>query len=101
MFYVYCIECLEPNHFYVGQTENFEHRKISHQNGTGARFVRKHVFKNIHLITTAPTRDIAKQIESLLYKVLRRKGVVVGGFGRPNTVPIWTQKWRERHGMNN
>lgn len=75
-FWVYCIECILPGHFYVGQTGSIAHRINQHRNGCGARATAKYGVKNYMAICRCPTREMALRVESLLYRVLIKKGVL-------------------------
>jgi predicted GIY-YIG superfamily endonuclease len=79
---VYCIECVTPNHFYVGQSGNFKDRFRRHKKGTAHPFTAKHGVKNLLMQTVAPTRNIALYVEELLFQVLKSKGVTVGYYER-------------------
>lgn len=79
MFTVYEIECETPNHFYVGMSKNFEHRIEAHSNCDGARFTRRHGVKNWRALVMVETTTEAKRIETAWFRILKRRGYVVGG----------------------
>src|SRR5690349_9775956 len=35
-YYIYCIECINPSHFYIGQSRNIAERLRSHERGDAA-----------------------------------------------------------------
>ena len=79
-YFVYCIECNMPNHFYVGQTAYLEERIKKHFTNRGAVFTRKHGAKQWFLVTKTNSRHDALKLEVLLWQVLKHKGVIAGGY---------------------
>lgn len=79
-YFVYCIECIIPGYFYVGQTAFINKRIIQHKINKGAAFVKRYGFKQYFLVTKTKTRKEAINIEVLLWRVLKNKGVIAGGY---------------------
>lgn len=79
MFVVYRIECETPNHWYVGQSQNVNHRLERHKCKDGAEFTKRHGVKSWRLIAVAPTRPRAVQLETKEFRRLKALGLIVGG----------------------
>lgn len=78
MYTVYQIECVTPNHYYVGQTGDFWHRIDRHIRGQGAEWTRKHGVKLVSVIGEADNQPAARQLESARVKEMRSCGIKVG-----------------------
>lgn len=73
-FAVYEIECITPNHKYVGFSGRVEQRLGSHLLGQGAMFTRRHGVKSAKVISTHATVEEAKLAEQAHYRVVKGQG---------------------------
>ena len=87
MYFIYCIECITPNHLYVGQTGHLVRRITNHKLGRGSRFTLRHGVKRWCVVTSADTIDKIKELEVAEYKRLKGIGYVVGGFSVSDGMP--------------
>lgn len=81
MWTLYLIECVTPNHFYVGITSNYAHRLKTHRGRTGARFTYRHGVKSAQSVHIYPSERLAKLAERLYVAHLRYQGKKVAGAG--------------------
>lgn len=79
MFTLYQVECMTPNHFYIGISTDINRRIIEHQNGRGARFTRKHGVRTITLLQTFPSATAAKKAERETVIALQNHGLIAAG----------------------
>lgn len=89
-FYIYCIECITPNHFYIGQSGNIAERLRSHERGN-TPFMREHGISRYYIVAQAFSRLDALRIEYLLYTALKQRGVITGGMGYKESNDLMTQ----------
>ena len=73
MYCVYVIECKTPNHYYVGETRQYEHRIRSHKRGTGARFTSVHGFRRVIDTKYVESESEAKKCERELTDLYIKK----------------------------
>jgi predicted GIY-YIG superfamily endonuclease len=83
MFYTYMLHCSDGS-FYVGQTDDLEHRLAQHIAGEGARYTRSRL--PVVLVWSAEFEDRfdAKSAEAQIKRWSRakKKALVDGDFGR-------------------
>lgn len=79
MYWVYCIECVTPNHLYVGQSRKVDERLLAHVQGK-VPFTLRHGVKRWCLVTTSCCIDSIRRLEVEEYRRLKSEGYVVGGF---------------------
>jgi predicted GIY-YIG superfamily endonuclease len=82
LFYLYEIECLTPNYFYVGISETPDRRIEWHRRGLAARFTAKHGVKAHRILWRFSGEGAAKKAEWSRVKQLEERGHVVRGGGR-------------------
>lgn len=70
---VYEIECITPNHRYVGMSENVVHRLGSHLLGRGCVFTQKHGVKAARILCFVESIEEAKRVEQAWYRVLKSR----------------------------
>ena len=58
---IYVLECITPNHFYVGYTQNFSSRLSNHRHGRGAMFTKLHGVKRV-IGTFEGSKDLERKI---------------------------------------
>lgn len=86
-YWVYCVECLDPLCFYVGQSGNLQGRVASHIEKE-VPFTKEHGIRHIYLVANTPNYPSSLRLELLLYLVLQKKGLIVGG-----------NEYKEIHGL--
>ncbi len=86
--FVYCIECITPNHIYVGETSQLEIRICAHKYRDGSSFTKRHGVKRWCIVASAATKKEAEKLEREEYLRLKTKGFKMGGF-----------QWREEYGQ--
>lgn len=75
MFYVYVIENMTPDHFYVGYTCDLESRIAEHMRGEGSVWTSRHGFKKLILTETYYWKEDAKNRErELTLEYMNRYG---------------------------
>lgn len=89
MHYVYLLECLTTDHFYVGTTTNLKHRYTQHLLGNGCRFTAVHGVRQ--LMKAVLLKDIHRAhhterewIDRLLHE---NPDACVRGAGRTQSCP--------------
>lgn len=82
--WVYVVECLTPDYFYVGQT-NDSHRRIAEHRGKGPNpgsvFVQRHGFKKLaHIEYIKGIRESKDRERELTLEMIRAGHVVASNF---------------------
>jgi predicted GIY-YIG superfamily endonuclease len=83
MPYAYVIDCLTPNHVYIGQTDNLHLRLLEHAGKclrprfNRSPFLVKHGFEGLRWFTECTSRKKAIRLEQVLTKAFMKDGFVV------------------------
>jgi predicted GIY-YIG superfamily endonuclease len=74
---VYEIECLTPNHYYVGMSGQVEKRLGNHLLGRGSKFTQRHGVKSARIIGWFESEADAKLAEQTHYRYIRDLGFTI------------------------